>query len=90
MWTDFANKDDLDKFPKGSVPSELVVTTPDKIKYSHMLELLVLAEIPVLFVGPTGTGKTKYIQSVLNDKLPQDKWKIIEIGFSARTHCNTV
>lgn len=90
VWTDFTNKDELDKFPKNSVPQEIVVTTSDKIKYSHLLELLVLAEIPTLFVGPTGTGKTKYIQTVLNEKLPQDKWKVIEIGFSARTHCNQV
>lgn len=90
MWTDFANKDELDKFPKGAVPQEIVVTTGDKIKYCHMLELLVLAEIPTLFVGPTGTGKTKYVQTVLNDKLPQDRWKIVEVGFSARTHCNQV
>lgn len=90
VWTDFSNKEELDKFPKNAIPQEIVVTTGDKIKYSHMLELLVLAEIPTLFVGPTGTGKTKYIQTVLLDKLPTEKWKIIEVGFSARTGCNQV
>jgi dynein heavy chain, axonemal len=45
-------------------------------------------DIRSLFVGPTGTGKTAYIQNVLQAKLPADKWLIIEIGFSAQTHCN--
>jgi dynein heavy chain len=82
-WTDFTNKDELDKFPKGSIPQEIVVTTADKIKYCHILELNILAGIPTLFCGPTGTGKTKYIQSVIFDKLPKDQWLIIEVGFSA-------
>lgn len=43
-----------------------------------------------LFVGPTGTGKTAYIQNVLATKLPADKWLVIEVGFSAQTHCNNV
>ena len=46
--------------------------------------------IPSLFVGPTGTGKTAYIQNVLFQKLPAEKWLIIEVGFSAQTHCNQV
>ena len=45
-------------------------------------------DIQNIFVGPTGTGKTKYIQNVLINKLPADKWLIIEVGFSAQTHCN--
>jgi dynein heavy chain len=40
-------------------------------------------DIPSLFVGPTGTGKTAYIQNVLFQKLPAEKWLIIEVGFSA-------
>jgi type IV secretory pathway ATPase VirB11/archaellum biosynthesis ATPase len=49
-----------------------------------MLELLICQDKPkpVLFVGPTGTGKTKYIQNVL-EKLPADKWLTIDVGFSA-------
>jgi dynein heavy chain len=39
--------------------------------------------IQSLFVGPTGTGKTAYIQNILFNKLEADKWLIIEVGFSA-------
>lgn len=55
-----------------------------------MLELFIENNIRTLFVGPTGTGKTAYIQKVLNDVLPSDKFLIIEVGFSAQTHCNQV
>jgi len=46
--------------------------------------------IPTLFVGPTGTGKSIYIQNVLMNELPREKYMTIEIGFSAQTHCNQV
>jgi dynein heavy chain, axonemal len=43
-----------------------------------------------LIVGPTGTGKSVYIQNVLLNVLPREKYLTIEIGFSAQTHCNQV
>jgi dynein heavy chain len=89
-WTDFTNKDEIDQFPKGSKPNEIIVTTVDTIRYGYLQELFIMNDIRSLFVGPTGTGKTAYIQNVLQNKLPQDKWLIIEIGFSAQTHCNQV
>lgn len=80
---DFTNKEEIDQFPKGSVPQELIVTTVDTIRYGYMQELFIMNNIRSLFVGPTGTGKTAYIQNVLATKLPADKWLIIEVGFSA-------
>ena len=43
-----------------------------------------------MIVGPTGTGKSVYIQNVLLNVLPREKYLTIEIGFSAQTHCNQV
>lgn len=90
-WNDFVNKDELDQFPKDAIPNEIVVTTPDKVKYCYMLELLMCQEKPqpIMMVGPTGTGKTKYIMNVI-EKLPDDKWLKIDVGFSAQTGCNQV
>jgi dynein heavy chain len=82
-WVDFKNKDEVDQFPKGSVPQEIIVTTVDTIRYGYMLELFIMNDIRPLFVGPTGTGKTAYIQDVLHNKLSEEKFLIIEIGFSA-------
>ena len=89
-WMDQTNKDEIDNFPKGSVANELIVTTADTIRYGYMQEMFIMNDIPSLFVGPTGTGKTAYIQNVLFQKLDPAKWLIIEVGFSAQTHCNQV
>lgn len=87
---DQTNKDEIDNFPKGSVANEVIVTTADTIRYGYMQEMFIMNDIPSLFVGPTGTGKTAYIQNVLFQKLDPAKWLIIEVGFSAQTHCNQV
>lgn len=64
-WLDLANKDDVDKFPKDAQVQEIIVTTVDKIRYSYIQEYCIHQQIPTLFVGPTGTGKSVYIQNVL-------------------------
>ena len=86
---EFTNKDDVDKFPKSAIVQEIIVTTVDTIRYGQILQLFIENDIRSLFVGPTGTGKTAYIQKVLG-ALPTDKYLTIEIGFSAQTHCNQV
>ena len=51
---------------------------------------MVLANIPHLFCGSTGTGKTVYVKDVLLNKLDQIKYINAEIGFSAQTSANQV
>jgi len=64
---DGIDKEKLDDFPKGTNPSEIVVTTIDTVRYGYMQEMFIMNDIRTLFVGPTGTGKTAYIQNVINN-----------------------
>ena len=62
------------------------MTTIDTTRYSFVQKFCILNEIPTLFVGPTGTGKSVYIQNVLYNQLnkkDENKYLSIEIGFSA-------
>jgi dynein heavy chain len=45
---------------------------------------------PLLLVGPTGTGKSVYVQRHLLQGLPQDKWVPALITLSARTSAGMV
>ena len=58
---DLVDKEKCDNFPVGSIPQEIIVTTAETVKYSHLQKLFIMNNIRSLFVGPTGTGKTKYI-----------------------------
>jgi len=90
-WMDDVDKDQIDNFGRDAKPQEIIVTTVDTIRYSFIQKFCIINEIPTLFVGPTGTGKSVYIQNVLMNQLNQkdeNKYQSIEIGFSAQTHCN--
>jgi dynein heavy chain len=68
--------------------SSIIVTTADVVRYSYLLELQVANHIPILFVGPTGTGKSVYIKSFLSSKLDRTKWMHMVFNFSAQTSAN--
>ena len=53
-----------------------------------LLLLCFLPDSPILFIGPTGTGKSVYVQQKLMNGLPQDKYIPTFVNFSAQTSAN--
>jgi dynein heavy chain len=86
-WNDLIDKEE--KISPKIRPQEVVVTTSDKVKYSYLLNMFIKNDVPTLYVGPTGTGKSIYIQNILQN-LDKEKFSTIEVGFSAQTSSSQV
>ncbi|CAH8503219.1 unnamed protein product [Schistosoma turkestanicum] len=80
------NKGD-DKFT-GRKIREIIVPTMDTARYKFIVDLCVNKHRPLLFVGPTGTGKSVYVQEKLMREIDKDKYVAYFINFSAQTSAN--
>ncbi|CAO1367416.1 unnamed protein product [Diamesa hyperborea] len=65
------------------------VPTIDTARYSHLFNLHFKHQRPFLMVGPTGTGKSFYIQNNLM-KLPDDKYNPAFVTFTTQITPNQV
>lgn len=74
-----------DDLPVGSI----IVPTSDWALCRFMLNLSIAHEFGLLFIGPTGTGKSVYSGQQLM-KLPKEKYTPITLTLSARTSANMV
>ncbi|XP_073447160.1 dynein axonemal heavy chain 3 isoform X2 [Aquarana catesbeiana] len=86
MWTDYITKEEMTISPTAKV-SDLIIPTTETARQSFFLNIYVEHSVPILFVGPTGTGKSAITNSFLI-KLPKDKYIANCINFSARTSAN--
>ncbi|XP_017080044.1 dynein heavy chain 12, axonemal [Drosophila eugracilis] len=72
-WPDLAKRMDVEETKTG-----VIVPTVDTARYIHLLKMHVEHKKRMLLVGPTGTGKTVYIQNYLMNKLDKE---VFETGF---------
>uniref|UniRef100_A0A8C3EWU4 Dynein axonemal heavy chain 3 n=1 Tax=Corvus moneduloides TaxID=1196302 RepID=A0A8C3EWU4_CORMO len=86
MWTDCITKEEQVIAP-GAKVSELIIPTMETARQMFFLKTYVEHSVPLLFVGPTGTGKTAITNNFLL-KLPKEKYIPSFINFSARTSAN--
>ncbi|CAI5792110.1 dynein heavy chain 3, axonemal [Podarcis lilfordi] len=85
-WTEYITKEEQ-TIPAGVKVSELIIPTMETARQSFFLKTYVEHEIPLLFVGTTGTGKSAITNSFLIN-LPKTKYTPNFINFSARTTAN--
>uniref|UniRef100_A0A8C3PA09 Dynein axonemal heavy chain 3 n=1 Tax=Chrysemys picta bellii TaxID=8478 RepID=A0A8C3PA09_CHRPI len=79
IWTDYITREEQ------NIP--LIIPTMETARQSFFLKTYVEHNIPLLFVGPTGTGKSAITNSFLL-QLPKLKYVPNCINFSARTSAN--
>ncbi|NXW28891.1 DYH3 protein, partial [Phaetusa simplex] len=86
MWTEYITKEEQVISP-GAKVSELIIPTMETARQMFFLKTYVEHNVPLLFVGPTGTGKSAITSNFLL-QLPKQKYIPSFINFSARTSAN--
>uniref|UniRef100_A0A8D9BP86 Dynein heavy chain 7, axonemal n=1 Tax=Cacopsylla melanoneura TaxID=428564 RepID=A0A8D9BP86_9HEMI len=74
--------------PRDMPVNQIIVTTEETLRNIALMKMLVSHQKPVMFIGPTGTGKSCYITHFLLKELTIDKWQPLIMNFSAQTSAN--
>lgn len=67
---------------------QVLIPTLETKKYITMIEMHINRNLPVLLVGPTGTGKTFYMQDLLMNILDQERFEPSFITFTVKITAN--
>jgi len=84
LWTDTIPPQEIDQ---NAQFNEIMVPTVDSIRIKYLYKLLLKNKYHLLSPGPTGTGKSINITSLLGYGMP-DNYQYITITFSAQTSAN--
>lgn len=69
--------------------NEIIILTNENACLRYFVSKMVRSKIPILVVGPTGTGKSSLVLNFLLS-LPKERYITNTINFSARTTANQV
>jgi len=86
-WVPWMDTIESKRIPPEAEYSTIIVSTVDTVRYTYILDRLVQHNMHVLFVGPTGTGKTVYVKKKLQEGLPSHMTSMF-MTFSAQTSAN--
>uniref|UniRef100_A0A8D2L0F3 Dynein axonemal heavy chain 12 n=1 Tax=Varanus komodoensis TaxID=61221 RepID=A0A8D2L0F3_VARKO len=75
-------------FDKTVKIQDIIVPTMDTVRYTYLMDLCIRYGKPLLFVGPTGTGKSVYVKDKLMNHLEKEHYFPFFVNFSARTSAN--
>ncbi|XP_053147136.1 dynein axonemal heavy chain 12 isoform X3 [Hemicordylus capensis] len=67
---------------------DIIVPTMDTVRYTYLMDMCIAHGKPLLFVGPTGTGKSVYVKDKLMHHLEKERYFPFFVNFSARTSAN--
>lgn len=67
---------------------EIIIPTMDTSRYKYLMQICLKHRRPLMFVGPTGTGKSAYVQEKLMRELNHDEFVAYFVNFSAQTSAN--
>ncbi len=84
-WMD--TRKESQSFRPGTKPETMLIETLDHVRYSWLLRHTIKHERTILFCGPTGTGKTAYMQNVILS-LDKEEYMNLMLGFSAQSKCH--
>ena len=67
--------------------NEIVVPTADSVRMKHLLKELIINGKNILMPGPTGVGKSVYINQLCTYDM-DESYQMLKIVFSAQTSAN--
>ena len=86
-WLEMPNRTEF-KVNEEQKFNELVIPTPDTLKMSWLISMVVPIKKHLLFTGPTGTGKTLTIISTLMANYENDMYSFVKMSMTAQTTAN--